>query len=231
MPRGFSERERELIRKQLLDEGYKLFSAHGLRKATVEEIAQAASISKGAFYLFFESKEALFLEVAEVAERRFRQEVLAAVDRPGPSLRARLIGVLGTAIALFRTIPLLRAFGGADFELLLRRVSPERLQAHLEADRLFFEELVARCREVGIPIRAGVEELRGLLYALVLVILHEDDAVLGNLGPTLDVLVELTAAYCLGEVEARPGGLAEATPSFTSGGSVGGPRPGAGLGA
>ena len=45
-------------------------------------------ISKGAFYLFYESKEALFMEVVEMVEKRFRQEMLAAVDlrgqRPAP---------------------------------------------------------------------------------------------------------------------------------------------------
>lgn len=205
MPRAFTERERELIRQRLLDEAYKQFSAHGLRKASVQEIAEAARISKGAFYLFYESKEALFIEVAELAEQRFRQELLSAVDRPGPSPRARMLAVLSTGWSSFKTVPLLRSFTGGDFDLLLRTLPPERLQAHLDSDRLFFEELIARCAAAGIPIRASGEQIRGLLYALVLIMLREEDAVLGGFPGTTDVLTELIAAYCVGEVEIQSG--------------------------
>ena len=88
MPKGFTEHEKELIRKRLLEQGYKQFSAYGLKKTNVEELAEASGISKGAFYLFYESKEALFMDVIELAEERFRQEILAAIDLPGPSPRA-----------------------------------------------------------------------------------------------------------------------------------------------
>ncbi len=68
MPKGFTEYEKELIRKRLLEQGQRLFSAYGLKKTNIEEIAKAAGISKGAFYNFYESKEALFMEVIEQAE-------------------------------------------------------------------------------------------------------------------------------------------------------------------
>jgi len=201
MPRGFTDYERELIRKRLLEEGYKQFSAHGLRKTNVQELAEAARISKGAFYLFYESKEALFMDVVEMAEKRFRQEVLSVIDLPGPSPRARLFAVLRTACSLFKMVPLLQSFTGSDLDLLFRSIPPGKLQEHLASDRVFFEELVARCEQAGIPIRARVDEIRGLLYALVLVLLREDDSVLKHFSGTADTLIELIAAFCVGEVE------------------------------
>ncbi len=87
MPKGFTEYEKELIRKRLLEQGQRLFSAYGLKKTNVEEIAKAAGISKGAFYNFYDSKEALFMDVVEQAEIRLRQEILAVIDLPGSSPR------------------------------------------------------------------------------------------------------------------------------------------------
>lgn len=203
MPRGFNERERELIRNRLLEQGYRQFSVHGLRKVTVDELAEAAGISKGAFYHFYESKEALFMGVAEVAEQRFRQEVLSVVERPGPTPRARLAAVLRAAVSLFETTPILRSFTGGDFDLLLSRIPAEKLQTHLARDQSFFEDLIARCQSAGIPIRARVDEIRGLLYTLVLTLLR-DDALVSEFGGAADVLVELIAAYCVGEVEVPP---------------------------
>jgi len=63
MPRAFTGAERAMIRERLLAAGRELFARYGLRKTTVEELARAAGIAKGTFYLFFPSKEALYAEV------------------------------------------------------------------------------------------------------------------------------------------------------------------------
>lgn len=201
MPKGFTEHEKELIRKRLITVGYKQFSAHGLKKTNIEELARGAKISKGAFYLFYESKEALFMDVAELAEQHFRQEILAAIDLPGPSPRARLFAVFKQAFALLKTIPILQFFTGSDYDLLFRRIPAEKLEEHLANDRMFFEELFTRCQNAGIPIRARPEEFVSLLYPLVLAILREDDVLRNTLSGSIDLLLELVAAYCLGEVE------------------------------
>ncbi len=201
MPRGFTEHEKELIRKRLVKEGYKQFSAYGLKKTNIEELAKAAKISKGAFYLFYESKEALFMDVAELAEQRFRQEILAAIDLPGPSPRARLFAVFKKAFALLKTTPVLQFFTGSDYDLLFRRIPAEKLQEHLANDRIFFKELVTRCQNAGIPIRAQPGQISGLLYPFVLTVLHEDDLGLYSFSASIDLLLELVAAFCLGEVE------------------------------
>ncbi|HET9200876.1 MAG TPA: helix-turn-helix domain-containing protein [Dehalococcoidia bacterium] len=44
-----------------------VFSRHGYERATVDLVAQTAGYSKGAFYVHFDSKEAIFLEVLSEA--------------------------------------------------------------------------------------------------------------------------------------------------------------------
>ena len=220
MPKAFTEHEKELIRKRLLEQGYKQFSAYGLRKTNVEELAEAAGISKGAFYLFYASKEALFMDVIEQAEKHFRQEILAAVDLPGPSPRARLFAVLKKAYSLVKSLPLLQFLTGSDYDLLFRRVPPETFQEHVAHDRAFINELITRCQNAGIPLRVRPEEIISLLYPLVLTILHEDEyAVAFPLGGSVDVFLELIAAIWLGEIELQlqpPGTL---SPSSKVGGT------------
>ena len=212
MPKAFTVYEKELIERRLLEQGYKLFSAYGLKKTNIEELAQAAGISKGAFYLFYESKEALFMDVAEMAERRFRVEILAAIDLPGPSPRARLIAVLKKAFNLLKTIPILQFFTRSDYDQLFRRMPAEKLQEHLASDRMFLEELVARCQQAGIPIQATTEQVSSLLYALFMTSLHEDDFGPNNFIGTIDLLLELVAAFCLGEIAIQVNNLVPPTP-------------------
>ena len=201
MPKGFSQYEKDLIGTRLLEQGYRLFSAYGLKKTNIEELAQAAGISKGAFYNFYESKEALFMDVIEQAEVRVRQELLAAIDLPGLSPRTRLLAVLKKAFDLFRTIPILRFFSGSDYDLLFRRVPAEKLQQHLGSDLAFFEELIAHCQQAGIPIQARPEQITTLLYPLVLSIMHEDDLGRTLFSGGINGLLELVAAFCLGEID------------------------------
>ena len=63
MGRSFTKTEKENIRKRLLDTCQQNWTQYGYKKTCVDEICKQVGISKGAFYLFFESKEALFCEV------------------------------------------------------------------------------------------------------------------------------------------------------------------------
>mgnify|MGYP000327270662 CR=1 FL=1 len=97
-------------------------------------------------------------------------------------------------------MPELQLIAGSDYDLLFRRVPAETVQMHLESDRAFMAGLVSRCREAGIPIRVPPEQMAGLLYPLVLSTLHEGKVGQVSLGGNVEALLELVAAYCLGEV-------------------------------
>ena len=205
MPKGFSEREKELIRARLLENGRRAFSTYGLRKTSVEDLTRAIGISKGAFYIFYDSKEALFMDVVEGVERDFRRQVLAEVERPGPTPRARLKHILQVAFSLWKTTPILRQVTQVEYALLVEKMPPDRVQEHVQSDQEFIEELIRRCREAGILIKVGGEQISGLMYAIFFVSLHEDDIAPGMFPATMDVLLELIAAYCVGEVSAESG--------------------------
>jgi AcrR family transcriptional regulator len=201
MPKAFTEAEKKLIKASLLEQGYKQFAAFGLKKTNVGELARAAGISKGAFYLFYKSKEMLFMDVVEDAEERVRKEILPVIDLPGPTPRERLFTVFKKALNLFQEMPILHFFTGSDFDLLFRRVPPEKLQEHLTNDQTFFKELVARCLQAGIPIRAPLEQVSSLLYKTVLVMLHQDEFASNNFDNGIDLLLQLVAAFCVGEIK------------------------------
>jgi AcrR family transcriptional regulator len=200
MPKGFTEREKELIRARIFQNGQKAFATFGLRKTSVEELTQAAGISKGAFYIFYDSKEALFMDVLEEAERSFRERVLAVIQLPGPSPRARLKAVFLTAFSIWKQMPLLRQVTQVEYALLLEKMPPEKVQEHLNSDRLFVEELIRCCQAAGILISAGSDQMAALMTAMFFVSLHEDDFGAGGYRKTIDLLLDLISAYCVGEV-------------------------------
>lgn len=62
---AFSAEENAAIRETLLREARRCAVTLGLRKTSVEQLTEAAGISKGLFYKYFASKELLFFEVLE----------------------------------------------------------------------------------------------------------------------------------------------------------------------
>jgi len=57
------EREKEHRKEEILDAAQKVFFEKGLMVATMDEIAEAAELSKGTLYLYYKSKEDLYLGV------------------------------------------------------------------------------------------------------------------------------------------------------------------------
>ena len=57
------EREKEHRREEIIDAAQTIFFQKGLQLATMDEIAEAAELSKGTLYLYYKSKEDLYLAV------------------------------------------------------------------------------------------------------------------------------------------------------------------------
>ncbi|MBC7097821.1 TetR/AcrR family transcriptional regulator [Candidatus Bipolaricaulota bacterium] len=143
MPRAFREDERVVIRERLLSAGRELFSRYGLRKTTVEELARAAGIAKGTFYLFFPSKEALYGEVLlsvipEMVERLFSRSFGRAKE-------------VRQALVLYQ-------------KELVRLIEENELVRAITADRGSWEDLFSA--DWSEYRRRGMEALRPLVDAI-----------------------------------------------------------------
>lgn len=76
IPRCRRDRERDAHRHEILEAAERVFAAKGYEIATVEEIAREAEFATGTLYNFFDSKEALFLAVAD----RILDDLVARFD-------------------------------------------------------------------------------------------------------------------------------------------------------
>lgn len=63
-------------RSELMKQAVHLFSMKGFHQTSVQEIAQAVGISKGAFYKHFDSKENLFIEIL----KQYHEEIMMAIS-------------------------------------------------------------------------------------------------------------------------------------------------------
>ena len=180
MPRAFSPDERFQIAQRLRVAGKQAFGSYGLRHVSVDDLARSAGISKGAFYLFFDSKEALLLDLLRGFETDFQRQVLDQVLRPELGPLESLRQLLQTAVAVRGTEPLLRNLSGADAEVLLRRIPPDQAIALREADVASARRFLEYWREHSAPIDVDAEVLTGVMRAVVLTSFRQDE-----IGPTV----------------------------------------------
>ena len=132
---------------KLLDAGLDVLADRGYAAARVDDIARAADLSHGTFYLYFANKEDLFAALAEECARDMR--ALAASlgpISPGPDGEAELQRWLGEFLAIYRRHgPVIRAWmEGQIAERSLVRIG-------VKAFRAITDALHERVREARPP--------------------------------------------------------------------------------
>lgn len=203
MPRGFTDQEQARIRQALMGRGKVLFETYGLRKTTVDELAAAAGISKGAFYRFFDSKEALFFAILLQAEAEVKQQLLHIEATDDATGYDRFRAMLTNVLALWCSNPLFARAGNEEYAQLVRTLPPETVQAHLDDDAAFAQTFVTHWRQAGVPISARPDVVSELIRALFFVSLHEAEFRAGVFPQVMDALIAGVTSYVVQEHEGQ----------------------------
>lgn len=131
MPRGFTAQERDRIGQALLDAGRDLFTRQGLRKTALEELVAPAGIVKSTFYQFFDSKEALYLQLMLDEAGQVKAQVIDQALLSTPDTREGLRRFLHATLDVLENNPLWRRLVTHPEELaaVAARLEPERMAA------------------------------------------------------------------------------------------------------
>ena len=79
---------------RILDATMLVFRRHGLRRSSIEQVAEAAGLTRQALYHHFESKEALFREVAHRAVSEARESMQNLLVHRGSDDRQTLMNLI-----------------------------------------------------------------------------------------------------------------------------------------
>jgi AcrR family transcriptional regulator len=160
------DESRARTRARLLESAAAVFAQRGFYGASVEEIAERAGFSRGAFYSNFEDKSDLFLALLDDRlERELRAVEETLADEAGPGAFLDLLRRGGGR----RSEPKEWTLLWAEFWLHVMR-HPElapKLAARQQAIRAAVARLVEnQCRQLGITLPVPAEELASVLLAV-----------------------------------------------------------------
>lgn len=141
LPR-FTEQEKEIINSKLLIEGEKLFALHGLKKVTVDDLVAAVNISKGSFYVFYPSKEHLYVEI----NFRLQKELFTSIEttikkKKYKNHRDLAKDVIMLSLTGVITSPILSQIDLSLMDYLQRKISSDIFENHMYSDIRILEIL------------------------------------------------------------------------------------------
>ncbi len=137
MPKvSYSEEERENIRNTLLTKGLELMARQGVQHTTVEQIYQAAGISRTFFYTFFPTKEDLIVEALYLQQPKILAYARALMDNPALSWREGVRQFLHTCC--YGEQNGIAVLTVEEQQMLFRRLSAESYQLFREKQARLF---------------------------------------------------------------------------------------------
>lgn len=147
-------------RQKLLEGAEQVFADLGWHDASIVKITEAAGVSQGTFYLYFESKQELFEELIRDFNRRVRQAMSAGAAQGTTRAEKERGGFRGFFGFTAEHPALYRVIRQAEF------VSPELLHEHYERIAEGYIDGLREAMDDGEIVEADPEVLAYALMAV-----------------------------------------------------------------
>ena len=167
------KRQSEDTANKILFSGMKLFVARGYHGASVENITQAAGVTKGAFYYHFSSKEELLKRVIKEFEELFVDRVIRAVQKVngGPAEKLEEYIRYSAAFA-YNNRELVVSFTTLSAELL-GATPHHKVESDIRRVYKKHQDFLSRLIESGKENNVFKKEMDSKLAALVVMAFHD----------------------------------------------------------
>ncbi|WP_433714049.1 TetR/AcrR family transcriptional regulator [Nocardia sp. CA-084685] len=195
MPVAFTEQERAHITEALRSSGQRLFSTVGLKKTSLAELVVGAGIVKSTFYAFFDSKEALYLDLLLTHAQRVREATIDNGLHQGQDTVDALRRYLRAVVRVLDEDPLYRRLMSHPDEMVLlqRKLTPEVVAAAGNNGMAELAEFIAAKQSAGDIIGDDPWVVVGTLRSALLLVMHADE--FGDAYPqVLDLTIDALTA-------------------------------------
>lgn len=169
MARSFTEREKENIKRSLQEACTQSWTQYGYKKTSVDELCKQVGISKGAFYLFFESKEALFCEVLCSVQEQIYNVAYGMIER-----KKDKSGVAEALKLIYREYDknnFLYDSDSMDFTILMNKLPVEQAKKIAESNRMSQQLFVC---QPYLKFKIDTDMAMSVIYSLIINIKNKD---------------------------------------------------------
>ena len=173
--RARSEEQKALRRQAVLQAAEAYFADVGYEAFSMAQLAKRAGLVKGTLYLYFQTREELFLTLYEKSLKRWRKVFISNLSEPMPS-EAYARTLHNTAMADSTFVPLLIRLE----HVIEHNVSIPRL---IESKRAFIQEVDVIAESTSKALKLSLEQAREVAKTMGVLLIG---ATRTDQGPLLD---------------------------------------------
>lgn len=188
------QREKEKRRNEILDAAEELFFSQGLQQTTMDDLATRTELSKGTLYLYFRSKDEVYLGINVRAKKLMCEQMERAAGLPGKG-REKVLALgrayLGFSLEYPDYAQVMQSCMISEGELLDANVYAREAHEHGErALMLLFKALQTGQIDGSIKTSLDTRKTGLLLWAQLTGILQ----IMAAKGPYLSSQLQVTEA-------------------------------------
>ncbi len=180
MAKGFTDKEKEAIKANLLEKGKHFFEAMGVKKTSIKDLTEAVGIAQGSFYIFYASKEALCFEIIEQEEAKLKSALLAYLNGQDAITQEIFKEFLLKSFTMIDKSPLIKRImlEADEYEHIVRRLPEETISKHIAKDEDALEPLMRHWQEMGYIADVAPSIISGAIRGLFMLAIHKKE--IGN---------------------------------------------------
>ncbi|MED4402005.1 TetR/AcrR family transcriptional regulator [Metabacillus fastidiosus] len=175
MPK-FTEAEKEKIRLDMMHTAHQCFIAKGLKNTSIEEITSSVSIAKSSFYVFFESKEMLYLDLLVSEGEEIERRVWPKVEQEKDVREAIKIYLREMSDALESSILTQRLITNLEeYTVVSRKIDPQYSLTKTLRSIVPLMEFIKKNKELKTIVDEEIEVISGVIRACLAMVIHKKD--------------------------------------------------------
>lgn len=184
MPKGFSDKEKVAITHKLIAECKTNWHLYGYKKTSIDTLCQNIGISKGAFYIFFESKESLFYQVIKQTQTQLYELIEQHLSK-NPS-KYGVAEALKEVFAEYCNSSFMYDVKSTDFQAFLNKLSEEQRN---ELNNLSQAGAQFMLRKPFLVLKIDEEFAMSILTAMLATVSQKDN-MLSNVTEVFSFMID-----------------------------------------
>lgn len=174
--RAFDDEQREEIEQELIETGRELLVSIGPDKTTIQDITEPIGIGTSSFYLFFDSKDELYLEIIQREITKFQNQLEQQIQDIDEAFNG-LIRLFTGYVEFSENNSLIQSvIIRGDYQEVFQKKIPDKLEQQIQERMSNFLGMIERLQAVddGYFSTLPPDAVLGVMSTLGIFVLHRD---------------------------------------------------------
>lgn len=164
MVRGFSEEDKFQIKEKLKRACEQSWKTNGYKRTSIPYLTKTVGISTGAFYLMYETKEQLFIEVLEKVQENLLRTWAGFIQEEESSFVGFKKG-MKWLFKEYRQYPALYNFNNSEYDLFFAKLPQEQVTQLKEKSLDIFSEVIHTSNlHLLLPEKDAIDIIHTILF-------------------------------------------------------------------